>query len=148
MEYWSADEVKRFAAGGPAPPRKVAKPIHRFKGRDNTKYGKRHVPGQMNGTESAYAELLRSRELGGEIIAWHFESVTFKLAQDTRYTPDFCVQLPDGSMEFVDAKGGGPIDPKSLVKIKVAAEKFPQFMFVIEKRLSKKDGGGWKRTEF
>lgn len=120
----------------------------RFAGRDNTKYGKRHVPGVMNKTEEGYAELLRARELTGEVIAWYFECFTFKLAKDTRYTPDFAVQLADGSMEFVDAKGGGPIDPKSLVKIKCAAEKFHQFRFVIEQKQAKKRGGNWKRTEF
>lgn len=119
-----------------------------FGRRDASKYGKRHTPGQMNKTEEGYAAMLRSRELAGEVIAWHFEAVTFKLADDTRYTPDFTVQLADGSMEFIDAKGGGPIDPKSLVKIKCAAEKFPQFVFVIEQKQAKKHGGNWKRKEF
>ena len=115
---------------------------------DSTKYGKRHKPGVMNKTEEAYAELLQIRKLAGEIIEWQFEAVTFKLAEDTRYTPDFSVLLATGEQEFIDAKGGGPIDPKSLVKIKCAAEKFPQFKFVIEQKLAKKLGGNWKRTEF
>ena len=115
---------------------------------DCTKYGKRHKPGEMNGTESKYAEILEARRMAGEVLAWIFESVTFKLADDTRYTPDFAVLLPDGSMEMVDAKGGGPIDPKSLVKIKCAAEKFFQFTFAIEQLRSKKHGGGWHRKEF
>jgi hypothetical protein len=126
--------------------RRFGKP--QFRGRDNTKYGKRHVPGQMNRTEAEYAGILQARKLAGEIIEWHFESVTFKLADDTRYTPDFDILFADGTMEFVDAKGGGPIDPKSLVKIKCAAEKFQQFAFVIEQKQSKKDGGGWKRKEY
>lgn len=146
-EFMSQEEVKRIPAGGYVPEQPV-KQARRFQGRDNTKYGKRHKPGVMNGTENEYAALLRARELRGEVLLWYFESVTFKLADDTRYTPDFCVQFPDGSMEFVDAKGGGPIDPKSLVKIKCAAEKFPQFMFVIEQRQPKKAGGGFKRTEY
>lgn len=121
----------------------------RFSARtDKSKYGKRHKPGVMNGTESAYAEILQVRKLAGEIIDWQFEAVTFKLADDCRYTPDFQVQLADGSLEYVDAKGGGPIDPKSLVKIKCAAEKFWQFQFAIEQKLAKKHGGGWKRTEY
>jgi hypothetical protein len=120
----------------------------KFKGRDNTKYGKRHVPGQMNLTESRYAETLQIRKLAGEVIEWWFECVTFKLADDTRYSPDFAVLFADGSMEFIDAKGGGPIDPKSLVKIKCAAEKFPQFKFAIEKQRAKRDGGGFERREF
>lgn len=120
----------------------------RFKGRDNSKYGKRHKPGVMNKTEEAYAAILHARTQAGEVIGWWFEAVTFKLADDTRYSPDFMVLLEDGSIEFVDTKGGGPIDPKSLVKIKCAAEKFYQFKFVIEQKQSKKLGGNWKRTEY
>lgn len=120
--------------------------------KDNTKYGKRHKPGVMNRTEEAYAEILEARKLAGEVIDWVFEAVTFKLADDTRYTADFLVYLADGSMEFVDAKGGGPIDPKSVVKIKAAAEKFWQFRFVIEQKRNKTDalkaGAEWKRTEY
>lgn len=115
---------------------------------DRTKYGKRHKPGEMNGTEKKYAAILEARRLAGEIQKWDFEAVTFKLADDCRYTPDFSVLMADDTLEFIDAKGGGPIDPKSLVKIRCAAEKFPYFKFVIEQALSKKNGGGWKRTEY
>lgn len=122
--------------------------MKRFARRDNTRYGKRHVAGEMNQTEQAYADVLQIRKLAGEVISWEFESVTFKIASDCRYTPDFAVWLADGSMEFIDAKGGGPMDEKSRVKVKCAADKFPQFGFVIAKKLSKKDGGGWVREVF
>lgn len=125
----------------------MARPFTRFK-RDNTKYGKRHVPGQMNQTETAYADALEALRHSGEVIWWRFESMTFKIADNTRYTPDFAVFYADGIFEMVDAKGGGPIDPKSVVKIKCAADQFPQFRFVIEQRKPKKAGGGWKRTEY
>jgi hypothetical protein len=130
----------------------MARPF-RFRARgDSTKYGKRHKPGVMNRTETAYAEILQARKIAGEIIEWHFEAVTFKLADDTRYTPDFGVLLANGEQEFVDTKGGGPIDPTSLVKIKCAAEKFPQFRFAIEQKLARKnigaDGKEWRRVEY
>jgi len=115
---------------------------------DRSKYGKRHKPGVMNRTESEYAVLLQLRQDVGEVITWHFEPVTFKLATLCTYTPDFGVVLADGTYEMVDAKGGGPIDDKSIVKIKVAAEKFWMFRFVMEKKLAKKHGGGWERREF
>lgn len=70
------------------------------------------------------------------------------LAKLCTYTPDFAIWLADGSMEFVDCKGSGPMDDKSRVKMKCAAEKFPQFLFAIEQRQTKKNGGGWKREEF
>lgn len=116
--------------------------------RDKSKYGKRHKPGEMNATESAYAEQLQVRKLAGEIIDWCFERITLKLADNTRYTPDFVVWLADETMEFVDTKPHRVIDPKSLVKVKVAAEQFCWARFVFEERLPKKLGGGWKRTEF
>ncbi len=123
------------------------RPKFAFK-RDSSKYGKRHKPGVMNQTEAAYAAILEGMKLNGIVLDWVFEAYTFKLADDTRYTPDFAVYYADGTMVFVDAKGGGPIDPKSLVKIKCAAEKFWQFTFVIEQKQAKKNGGGWKRTEY
>lgn len=118
----------------------------RFMRGDTTKYGKRHKPGQMNQTESAYAEILQARLLTGEVIRWEFESITFKLADGCRYTPDFAVWLSSGEMELVDCKGGGPMDEKSRVKVKCAAEKFPMFQWVIEQRLPRVQG--WKREEF
>jgi hypothetical protein len=120
----------------------------RFMRSDNTRYGKRHKPGVMNQTESLFASILEQRKAAGEVIRWEFESMTFKIAADCRYTPDFSVWLADGSMEFVDCKGAGPVDEKSRVKAKFAAEKFPQFVFVIEQRQTKKLGGGWKREVF
>jgi hypothetical protein len=103
----------------------------------------------MNVTEAAYAEILQDRKLAGEIVEWMFEPIAFRLTGDRcTFTPDFGVMLPDGTMEFIDVKGAGPIDDKSIVKIKVAAEKFWMFKFRQEKRQTKKDGGGWVCTEF
>jgi len=124
----------------------MPRPLARFG--DRTKYGKRHTPGEMNQTEAAYAAMLETRKLAGEVIEWHFESITFKLADGCRYTPDFEVVLADHTIEFVDAKGGGPMDEKSRVKCKCAAEKFPWFVFVIAQKQAKKNGGGWSREEF
>ena len=122
--------------------------MKRFVKRDNTRYGKRHTPGQMNKTEEAYAQILEMRKLQGEVIRFDFEAITFKIAKDCRYTPDFAVWLVDGSMQFIDCKGAGPMDEKSRVKAKVAAELFPQFLFAIEQKQSKANGFGWKREEF
>ncbi len=122
--------------------------MHKFMRKDNTRYGKRHKPGEMNQTESAYAEILEARKLTGEVVRWEFESITFKIADNCRYTPDFAIWLSDGTMEFVDCKGAGPMDEKSRVKVKCAAEKFPMFVFAIEQKQTKKNGGGWDREVF
>lgn len=118
------------------------------KAQDRVKYGRRHTPGVMNQTESLYAEWLQALKTSGQIVDWQFEAVTFKLAKLCTYTPDFMVTHLDGILEFIDTKGGGPMDNKSRVKIKCAAEKFWQFKFAIEKRQAKKNGGGWTREDF
>lgn len=108
---------------------------------------KRHTAGKMNGLESKYADVLHRRKTAGEIVDFWFECFTLKLSEGTTYRPDFAILFPDGSMEFIDVKGG-LVDPTSIVKAKVAAERFPQFTFVMESRKTKKDGGGWNRRLF
>lgn len=120
----------------------------KFMRTDKTRYGKRHVPGVMNKTEESYAGHLELCKLAGEVILWQFEAITFKLAPLCTFTPDFMVHLSSGEIHLVDVKGQGPIDDKSIVKIKCAAEKFPMFTFVQEKKQAKKDGGGFVRREF
>lgn len=115
----------------------------KFRASVGKRYGRRHTPGEMNKTESRYAEILQARLLAREILAWHFEAVTFKLAGDLRYTPDFCVLHCDGSFELIDVKGTGPIDDKSVVKIKAAAERFYWFDWTMEVEQTKRDGGGF-----
>lgn len=100
----------------------------------------------MNGAESDYAALLELRKRSGGDIEWYaFEAITLKLAEGLRYTPDFLVMRADGTLEIHEVKGFWEDD--ALVKIKVAAEKFP-FRFIAQQKVPKKDGGGWKAREF
>jgi hypothetical protein len=71
-----------------------------------------------------------------------------QLAKLCGYSPDFMVLYPDGRIEFLDVKGTGIIDDKSIVKIKCAAEKFYAFDFAMIIELRKKDGGGYKRVDY
>lgn len=107
--------------------------------------GRRRTPGTMNGTEQKYAEHLEHLVWMKEILWYRFEGMTFRLANMTRYTPDFSVMLPSGLIELHEVKGHWEDDAR--VKIKVAAEQFP-FAFVGVKPIAKKHGGGWKREEF
>jgi hypothetical protein len=77
----------------------------------------------MNQLESAYAGILRDRQLAGEVIWWAYEGVKFRLADKTFYTPDFAVMLAGGEIEMHEVKGHWEDDAR--VKIKVAAEMFP-----------------------
>ena len=84
----------------------------------------RRVPGTMNKLEARYAdEVLTPLLHTGRIRAFWFERLTFKLAADTRYTPDFVVIGEDDTLECHEVKGFFRDDAK--VKIKVAADLFP-----------------------
>lgn len=106
-----------------------------------------HKNGEMNTYEREYAEqVLDKQQQVGEITTYWFERFTLKIADDCRYTCDFLVQFPDGTLEFREVKGHWEDD--ALVKIKVAAEMFPIFSFIAIQRLTKKAGGGWKIRNF
>jgi len=101
--------------------------------------------GQMNRTEQAYAAHLSQLQAVGGIL-WHkFEGIKLRLADNTFYTPDFAVMMPDGQIELHEVKGFWQDDAR--VKIKVAADMYP-FKFVALKVRPKKDGGGWSVEEF
>ena len=80
----------------------------------------RHKPGEMNKLEERYAAILAARQAAGEIDAYWFERFTFKLADDTRYTPDFVVQMPDGTLEAheVKARANKPARKVNGVKVR------------------------------
>ena len=101
--------------------------------------------GKMNKTEAEYAALLEAEKHAGQILWYTFEGMTFKLADNTRYTPDFAVMRSDGLMEMREVKGFWRDDAR--VKIKVAAELFP-FRFIAIKKRAKKAGGGWDMEVF
>lgn len=101
--------------------------------------------GEMNATEREYARVLELRRQAGQIDWFKFEGITFKLADDTRYTPDFAVLNADGTLEMHEVKGHFVDDAK--VKVKVAADMFP-VRFVVVKKRRKKDGGGWEVEYF
>lgn len=87
----------------------------------------------MNKTEEAWAAALEFQRREGSVLWWAYEAITLKLASDCRFTPDFLVQLADGTLECHEVKGWFRDDAK--VKIKVAAALFPLvFRLVIKKK--------------
>ncbi len=88
--------------------------------------GHRPVAGKMNKTEAHYACRLDLLVKAGEIEAFIFEGIKFRLAASTFYTPDFIVVYP-GHIEVHEVKGFWHDDAR--VKIKVAAAMFPWFRF-------------------
>jgi hypothetical protein len=91
----------------------------------------KRVKGKMTKLERDYAALLELRVRAGEIEWYVFESVTLKLAPDTRYTPDFVVMTADGSLEVHEVKGF--MEEAAFVRVKLAASLYP-FRFWVVKR--------------
>ena len=97
--------------------------------------------GRMNETEAAYSRELELRKMAGEVAWYAFERLTFRLADKTRYTPDFAVMLANGELELHEVKGFWTDDAR--VKIKVAAEQNPM-RFVAVRRVK----GKWEFEMF
>jgi hypothetical protein len=113
------------------------------------------IPGpKLNRWEEQYAQRLHLHQAAGIVVAFWSQAVTLRLADDTRYTPDFLVlgwDFPDDAMThttlgvapsllFVEVKGFQRDD--AIVKFKVAAEQYAHLgAFVMVERIK---GGGWK----
>lgn len=103
-----------------------------------------HRAGEMNKTEAKYAQQLEARLLAHEIRWYAFERLKLRLAERTYFTVDFFLQLADGSFECHEVKGRKGdrywAEEDAKLKIKVAAEMFPVFHFLI---VWPAKGGGW-----
>lgn len=86
----------------------------------------------MNGLERRYSERLDVLVFNRAIRSYRYESVKLRLADRTWYTPDFEVVRSDGCVEYHEVKGFMRDD--AAVKIKVAAEQYPERAFVLVQR--------------
>ncbi|HHB9058606.1 TPA: DUF1064 domain-containing protein [Klebsiella pneumoniae] len=103
--------------------------------------------GQMNKTETAYAQQLELRKRYGEIAWYRFEGIKLRLADNCFLTVDFAVMLADGRLVVVDVKGSKSVfTDDARVKMKVAADSYP-FVFQVAYPKPKKLGGGWEIEE-
>lgn len=103
--------------------------------------------GKMNKTEAAYAQRLELLKSANEIVDYKFEAIKLTLAKRTTYTPDFFVHNSDDILELHEVKGHWEDDAR--VKIKVAAQQFPQFKFIAVKKGRKTKGEPeWVVEEF
>jgi hypothetical protein len=109
---------------------------------------KKRERGEKTEYEDAWETALRKR---ADVVNIMFERIKLRLADNTFYTPDYCVFMADGTIEFHEVKGSwkAPGQDDSKVKIKVAAEtyKWAVFRSVELKKVAKKNGGGWQVTE-
>jgi len=91
----------------------------------------KHISGEPNGLEKKYIVYLEQRRICGEITTWKFEAIKLKLAKATFFNVDFLVVMPDRTIELHETKGF--MEDDANVKLKVAAEMFPEFKFVLVK---------------
>ena len=116
-----------------------AYPLLKAKGRT------RKTPGQMNKTESAYAQHLEALKQSGKILEFYYEPMGLKLAPKTFWHPDFLVLTPAHFLEIHECKGF--MEDHANVKIKVAAKMFWWMTVYIVRKKPLKQGGGWSLVE-
>ena len=83
--------------------------------------------GEMNKTEQAYANILKNRQLAGEVLHYDYEPERLKLAGNTFYVPDFRVIMADRTIEFHEVKACTSTnkllcEDDARVKFKIAAD--------------------------
>ena len=102
--------------------------------------------GQMNRTETAYANYLEGLRHAGQIHWYKFEGLKLRLADNTFYSPDFFVLSRDQMLEAHEVKPRSGRSyfamDDSKVKIKIAADMYP-FRFLIVWP----DKNEWKQEE-
>lgn len=101
-------------------------PLHTISEDENGKPKIRTKQRKMNNTEQRMYNQLIAEKRAGVINDVSFEGITFKLADDTRYTPDFVVKTNEGSLRLLETKGGH-IWEDGLLKFKIAMDKYPMF---------------------
>ncbi len=92
----------------------------------------------MNATERAFFEYLPESRSGKIYV----QSITLKLGNGVRYTPDFIV-VDEGNLHLTAYEVKGFMRDDAAVKIKVAASLYPWIDFRLVTKKKKRDGGGW-----
>ncbi len=99
----------------------------------------------MNKTERAFGDVLEAARSAYHIASWRYEAITLRLAGRCRYTPDFFV-VDRGLLSghtFIETKGPYARED-SLIKLKVAAETYPCFRWLLIRRAGRH---GWDVRE-
>lgn len=108
----------------------------------------RRIAGTPNKGEAAYGQHLEIQKRAGHIVDYWYEGMTLKLANDTRFTPDYFVINADLEVELHEVKpassGKFYARDDAKVKLKVCASVFPFRVFVC---WPTKDHLHWNREE-
>lgn len=108
------------------------------------KGAKKSVEERMNKGEQRYAQLLDQRLAAGHVAGWWFEPLSWRMADNTHYRPDFLVLLADGTVEIHEVKGrkGDSFyaEEDAWLKCKVVAEQMPFPLVIVWQAV----GGEWQ----
>ena len=105
---------------------------------------------KMNRAEQRYSVHLAKLQAAYQIKYFRFEAIKLRLARLTTYTPDFLVVANSGAIELHEVKAfwkserRAHFEDDARVKIKMAAELFPCFLF----RAAWQVDGEWKFERF
>lgn len=104
---------------------------------------------EPNKAEKAFSNTLYWRWNGGEILWYAYEAMRFSLGPGIWYTPDFPCLMPDGRLFIYEHKGRWKgHDNADRLRVRLAARRFPFFVWIAALMQPKKEGGGWKYEEF
>ena len=96
---------------------------------------------RMNKTEQRFADHLELQRIAGVITWWAFEPMTWRIAENTSYKPDFMTQDADGHLHVYEIKpasrGTFARTDVAWLKLKVVKEQFP---FPLDVAWQTKDG--------
>jgi hypothetical protein len=85
-----------------------------------------------NKLERSYALHLDALVYAGQIRSWSYESVSFRLGEGAKFTPDFLVVLPDDVLQVRELKGH--MREAARVRWLVAKERYPMFQWIMVRR--------------
>lgn len=101
---------------------------------------RRYEKGAMNQTEAAYAHVLEAQKRAGHITDYWYECISLELGPQSRWYPDFLVEMPDGEIQLHEVKrrrktndgtSAWFAEDDAKVKIKAARARYPFRIFVV-----------------
>jgi hypothetical protein len=95
--------------------------------------------------EAEWALVLEAMKRDRQLVAYHYEPMSLRLGQGAFYMPDFLIVWHDGEVSFDEIKGGFAREA-SIVRIKVAASRYPFFRFRLVRK-GKRGEAPWNIEE-
>lgn len=92
-------------------------------------------PSYRNKLEARFGAWLEEQTKAGNILWWDYESMRFNLGPKAWYTPDFVALWKDGHVHIYETKGYAR--RAEIVRLKVAAGKYPFKWFLVESPTAK-----------